>query len=389
MTIKFNHQHTVHELTQQLAETAVDRDFLGGTAKYERDLLRKSGLLKLLIPNEWGGAGEKWTTILSHVREIAKVDGSLAHIFGYHHLCLASTFLFGTPGQAENYYRETAREPLFWGNAFNPLDRTLLIEKENHHYRLKGKKTFCSGATDSDRLLLSAYSKDGEKPIYLVIPTRREGVIIHNDWDNIGQRQTDSGSVSFNHVLAREEELLLYHEQDSSPFPSIRTLTAQTLLTHVLLGIAEGAFAEAKQYTITQSRPWLTSGVDQANQDPYILHHYGELTLKLKAAAALSEKAALAVKLAWEKERTLTEEERGFYSIEIAIAKAFVTKTSLETTSRIFEVMGARATSAKYRFDRFWRNVRTHTLHDPVDYKIRDIGNWVLNDKLPDPTPYS
>jgi len=55
----------------------------------------------------------------------------------------------------------------------------------------------------------------------------------------------------------------------------------------------------------------------------------------------------------------------------------------------VFEVMGARATAGKYRYDRFWRNVRTHTLHDPIDYKIRDIGNWVLNDQLPEITPYS
>ncbi len=44
--------------------------------------------------------------------------------------------------------------------------------------------------------------------------------------------------------------------------------------------------------------------------------------------------------------------------------------------------MGARATSGKYGLDRYWRNLRTFTLHDPVDYKVRDIGNWVLNDEL-------
>ena len=40
--------------------------------------------------------------------------------------------------------------------------------------------------------------------------------------------------------------------------------------------------------------------------------------------------------------------------------------------------MGARATTAKYGFDRYWRNLRTFTLHDPVDYKIQEIGNWAL-----------
>lgn len=33
--------------------------------------------------------------------------------------------------------------------------------------------------------------------------------------------------------------------------------------------------------------------------------------------------------------------------------------------------MGARSTASEYRFDRYWRNLRTFTLHDPVDYKVR------------------
>jgi hypothetical protein len=51
--------------------------------------------------------------------------------------------------------------------------------------------------------------------------------------------------------------------------------------------------------------------------------------------------------------------------------------------------MGARSTGGKYGFDRYWRNIRTFTLHDPVDYKVRDLGNWVLNQELPKPNLYS
>ncbi len=33
--------------------------------------------------------------------------------------------------------------------------------------------------------------------------------------------------------------------------------------------------------------------------------------------------------------------------------------------------------------DRFWRNARTHTLHDPVRWKYHAVGNYYLNDRLP------
>ena len=45
---------------------------------------------------------------------------------------------------------------------------------------------------------------------------------------------------------------------------------------------------------------------------------------------------------------------------------------------------GARATSSAYGFDRHWRNVRTHTVHDPVAYKAREVGDWVLNRRAPE-----
>ena len=63
-------------------------------------------------------------------------------------------------------------------------------------------------------------------------------------------------------------------------------------------------------------------------------------------------------------------------------------EVALEITTRIFEVTGARST-ATVGLDRFFRNVRTHTLHDPVAYKRREVGRNLLIGELPEPTWYS
>ncbi|OAH57696.1 MULTISPECIES: acyl-CoA dehydrogenase family protein [Bacillaceae] len=387
---KRDYLQIANSLAMEFAKTAIERDKRGGTAKVERDLLRDSGLLSLLIPTSLGGKGEEWKTVFQLTRELAKVDGSIAHLFGYHFLCLTSVHLFGSQQQKEKLYAETAEKNLFWGNAFNPRDENLLLKKEGSQWLLSGKKSFCSGAKDSDRLLISAKSPDHDRPIIAVIPTNRTGIIIKDDWDSFGQRQTDSGTVLFNEVLLKKEEVLDFHEQHlESLFPTLRTHIAQTILVHVMLGVAEGAFEEAKNYTKKVTRPWLTSHVEKATSDPYTIRQYGELFVQLKASAALAQHAADALQDVWGKEWSLTDQERGECGIVIATAKVSVAKTALEVTNRMFEVMGARATSAQYQFDRFWRNVRTHTLHDPIDYKIRDIGNWALNDQLPEKTPYS
>ncbi|MEM9906833.1 MAG: hypothetical protein AAF921_17580 [Cyanobacteria bacterium P01_D01_bin.44] len=42
-----------------------------------------------------------------------------------------------------------------------------------------------------------------------------------------------------------------------------------------------------------------------------------------------------------------------------------------------------------YGYDQYWRNLRTLSLHDPLDYKLLDIGNWVVNGAAPVPSSYA
>jgi alkylation response protein AidB-like acyl-CoA dehydrogenase len=98
---------------------------------------------------------------------------------------------------------------------------------------------------------------------------------------------------------------------------------------------------------------------DQASADPLVQHRYGQLWLLLRPAMPLAE------------------------------AKCLAHRAGVEVSSQMSELTGARSTSAKYGFDRFWRNVRVHTLHDPLDYKYRDLGRFALEGTLPEPTAYS
>ena len=66
---------------------------------------------------------------------------------------------------------------------------------------------------------------------------------------------------------------------------SLRPLLAQLIFAHVFLGVAQGAFAQARHYTVHESAPWFRSGVEAAGDDPYIQATYGEFWAALEAAA--------------------------------------------------------------------------------------------------------
>lgn len=376
------------QLAAQFAKTAAERDKQGGNPKHERDLIRQSGLLSLSIPREFGGQGADWATIFATIQIIARADSSLAHVYGFHHLLIATMQLFAQKSQYAPWFEQTAQQQWFWGNTLNPLDRRVTAQKiSEKEYIFHGEKSFCSGSIDSDLLLCSGHTADGQLLIG-VIPTQREGVSFLGDWNNMGQRQTDSGTSHFEQVNIHEDELLLEPGQLSTPYASLRPLIAQLIFVHMFLGVAEGAFELAKD-AVQSQKAWSKSLAEQAVDDPYIQRHFADFYVQLQSVRLLAAQAVAHLQQAWDVGSTLTAEQRGEVAIAIATAKIASTNTSLAITQNIFQVMGARATTAQLNLDRFWRNVRTQTLHDPVDYKYQEIGEWVLNERLPQPSFYS
>ncbi|KKI90502.1 acyl-CoA dehydrogenase [Bacillus sp. SA1-12] len=367
-----------NDLARKFYENAAERDVRGGSPKVERDLIRESGLLKVLIPQQYGGLGGTWTDVVTIVRIFARYDSSLAHVYGYHFVNLITPHLWGDAKQQEYYYSETAKNNWFWGNAFNPVDIKLQAHKENGHLVLNGVKTFCTGSVDSDHLILSAVCDDQEELLIAVIPTNREGVIINGDWDSFGQRQTDSGSITFTNVMVKEEEVLR-NDLKANEFAKLRIHISHFILNHLFLGIMEGAFEEAKKYTVSKTRPH-SQKENSAIDDPSIQRHYGEFYVQIEAARLLVEKTAGMFQRLWDKGKAVQEDERKELDYAVYSTKVFLTRAGLDITSRIFEVMGSRATSSHYGFDRYWRNMRTMTLHGPVDPVIQDLGKWILHE---------
>jgi alkylation response protein AidB-like acyl-CoA dehydrogenase len=64
---------------------AASRDVEGKTPVTEIALLKAAGLVNLLGPVEFGGAGETWETSYKITTEIAKADGSIGHLLGNHY----------------------------------------------------------------------------------------------------------------------------------------------------------------------------------------------------------------------------------------------------------------------------------------------------------------
>jgi len=380
---------TAEALAARLATTAVERDRAGGHAAEEREWIRDSGLLALSVPKAYGGLGADWPTVYRTVRIVARADSALAHLLGFHHLQLAGIQLYGSSQQQRRLLSETIASRAFWGNALNPLDKRLVGVPSAGGYLLNGIKSFASGSVGSDWLTISAWDPLADAPLIAVLPTRQAGIDVQADWDAFGQRQTDSGNVRFDNVALTDDLVLQAAGRAPTPQTTLRSQVAQLVVTNLYLGLAEGALAAARGYLRDEARPWFASGVENATDDPFIQHRFGEFHLLVRPAQALADEAARKLDAAFRLGADLSALERGEVAVAVAEAKVLAHRASIEIGSQLFELTGARSTSARYGFDRFWRNARVHTLHDPVDYKLRDLGRYALDGRVPEPTAYS
>jgi alkylation response protein AidB-like acyl-CoA dehydrogenase len=379
---------TAQRLAADFEQDAAERDRRGGAPHAEIAQLRSAGLLTATVPRALGGAGLSWRQAMRLVRTVARADASLAQLLGYHYLIVQTPLLRGTPEQAQRYLAETAAHGLYWGAAVNPRDPDITLTPDADGFRLSGKHTFATGASLADRLAVRVVL-DGAH-VQVVVPGNADGITHHGDWDSFGQRLTESGTVSFRHVRVERADVLggypVPPPQAVLPSSTLLTPMMQLVFVNFYLGAAQGALNQALDYVRTTTRPWQTSGVVSASQDPYILELAGHLTADVQATEALAETAGVQVDEALALGTTLTAGQRRAAAATVYAAKVNATRTALDVTSRIFELMGARATANRHGFDRYWRNVRVHTLHDPVAYKAREVGNYALNGEItPDP----
>ncbi len=378
------------EVAAVLAKDALERDRANAAPRAEAQLLRDAGLPALLLPTEVGGAGLGWPTALRVIRELAVADGSIAQLIGYHYVNQANLWWVGSPDALRCWGTLSADGQWLWGDAVNPVDPDLQLAPDGAGYRLRGRKNFATGFSTGDASVAAGAVDGTGEPLLVVVPGGAAGVVPGGDWDNLGQRLSDSGSVTFDDVaIAPEQVLGSLAPEAATPRSSLVTPAIQAVFGNLYLGVAQGALAVAAENTRTVSRPWTLSDSASAATDPYVLATYGRLVAAVRAMEALADAVGEHLHRADAAGPDLTWDERGELAEHVAALKVVATDVALDVTSTVFEVTGARASANAVGLDRFWRNVRTHTLHDPVAYKQREVGDHFLNGTHPEFTLYT
>jgi alkylation response protein AidB-like acyl-CoA dehydrogenase len=382
-------------LDREIAPAADENDARGRYPSASIRALKRSGFLRASLPSAFGGLGVPHRVSLEAQTRIAIADSAVAQIYKIHDELVREIFVYAPdvlrPRLAQAIVKEDAILGLAVAEAGRKVDdpmTTIAAPQGGGGFLINGKKIYTTGAAEADLIAVWAFNPQApgaaDNPLLgsqlNLLPPSTPGVTIHRDWDALGQRATDSGTITFKDV--RTDPARRGNAQGALP-PLHASLRYQAGFAAVLIGLGVAALRAAADFVVNRSRPWPSAGVDNAADDPYVRRLTGELAADLAAAYALTLSTG----------DLLDAFERGEISrtdvaIPVYAAKSAASRAALRATSEIFSLMGTRSVARANGFDRFWRNARTLSLHDPVDWKNAELGRHVLTGWDPPPGLY-
>ena len=381
-------------IENELSQQAVDNDKRGRYPTESIAGLKKTGVLQASLSKEHGGLGYGHRFSLEIQMRLATQDSAVAQLYKVHDELVREVFVYCPDEQKQRLGKMIVEQNHILGlavaepgrTAIDPL-KTQAIKAEDGSYVVNGLKIYTTAAAEADHILTWTWNPltaTEENPVSgmmaILIPKGTEGVDVKRDWNALGQRATDSGAINFSEVKCPAEWVASIPAKAPLIHSSLRY---QAGFSAILCGIGFGALKAAIPYINERSRPWAQTGMTSATSDPMILRAMGELASDLAVAWAATQQCGDLLD-AFER----NEIDRTHLAIPISAAKSASSRSAMAATGRIHEMMGTGSLAGKSDYDRWWRNARTLSLHDPVEWKSHEIGRHLVTGWSPEPGVY-
>ena len=387
------------DLLTQIRLGAKDRDLNDENPFDQVNALKRAGFGTLRLPSDLGGSNFTVRQLFSTVIDVATADPIVAHIFRTHFWFVEERLRTLTGGQERsdpgNNHEPRSRQWLtkvadghIVGNAFSEkgsnavgslVFNTRLLPVPGG-YRLTGEKYYSTGTLFADYLTVTA-TTDHDSVATVIVPADRDGVRLVDDWDGFGQRRTGTGTTVFTSVAVSDDEILADSPYDAEPVPTVQYAALQLYIHAVVAGVLQTIVEDGADLLRSRTRSFSHALSERPVDDPLYQRLLGELASTAYIARAAVLDAASAIEAATDSVRDGVPDPDLATEAQLKVAKVKVHLDDVapEAATRLLELGGASAASRQRNLDRHWRNIRTITLHNPVAYKARVIGQNLLH----------
>lgn len=365
----------------ELRQQAAERDQQATPPTEQLRQLRESGLVNLFYPAHLGGGGASVREAAWSVLEVARGDGSVGALLAFHFYNSAVPLFHDYQDGNPDIVRRAVENRWYWGNVTQYVNREFFATPHPEGgYVINGTKKWNTGAPLAEVTTVLAEHANRRHLIYGYLPTDREGIRFEYDWRQIGLRGADSSTVIFDNVRLYADEVIPWKHPGAqrSVLPFWTTFGA-VFYSAVYLGSALAALDTVRDYAHHDRRQTLSPGATSLADDPLVVTQYGELWARVQAGLGYFDRVIGQLQAGWDARLSLSEDALGELNARTLALRSHSSALALDITAKLFDFPGGRGTNRDKAFDRFWRDVRTLSSHDPLINSLHAVGNFALN----------
>ena len=352
-------RNSVREFSQnEIAPLAREYDEEEKFPKLQLEGLAELGLLGMIIPEEYGGAGFDSVSYVLALEEIAKADASVAVIVGVtNSVCCYPILSFGTEQQKLKYLVPLAKgdelgafclsEPQAGSDATNLKTRAV---QNGEDYIINGTKSWVTNGGEAQTHIVMAVTgeNEGRKEITaFIIEKDRKGVSISSVEHKLGQRASKTTEMSFTDVRVPKENILGGIGNGMKvAFNSLDN--GRIGIASLSVGIAQAAYEEAKNY----AKDRIAFGKPIAEHQA-IQFKLADMATEIEAARLLTLQAA-----------SMKDAKHKKTGVKASMAKLYASEIANKVCADAIQIHGGNGYSRHYNVEKYYRDARITTIYE-------------------------
>ncbi len=355
-------QATAHSIAENLVLPV--RDEFDNKAEFPRAVITemaKQGMLKIFVPEEYGGTGGKIMDMCIACEEIARVCAGIATAYAVNALGCGPIVHFASEEQKKKYLPRIATGELFCafglteaqaGSDVANIQTT--ARKEGDYYILNGVKQFISNASESDvfTVLASTDKTRGARGISaFIIEKEMPGLSYGKEENKLGIRASVTTELVFEDCKVPKENLM--GREGMGFIYTMRNFDrARPGVGAIGLGIAQGAYEDVLDYAYTH---------DLLNNQ-YIARKIADMATEIEAARALMYAAA-----------RMIDSGAKAYSKESSFAKLYPSDVAMKVCIEAIEVLGPHGVLKEYYIEKRLRDAKITQIYEGTNEIQRGV----------------
>ncbi|MEN9370553.1 MAG: hypothetical protein RI952_1418 [Bacteroidota bacterium] len=313
------------------------------------------GLLGMLVPEEFGGAGLGYFEYATAIQEIAKVCGSVGLSMAAHNsLCTGHIMYFGTQAQKEKWLTKLATAEWIgaWGlteanTGSDALRMTTTAVLEGDHYVINGAKNWITHGKSGDVavVMVRTGEKGDAKGISAIVVERgTPGFTAGKKENKLGMRASETTEMIFDNCRVPKENLL---GNEGEGFKQAMQILdgGRISIAALSLGIAKGAFIAATNYA------------KERHQFGQPIANFQAIGFKLADMATRIEAAELLIMQAADLKnngKKLTKES--------AMAKYYASEVAVAVANDAVQIFGGYGYTKDFPVEKYYRDAKLCTI---------------------------